>query len=211
MTETSNDAKKAVKTLAKYVEQNLTTFKDKSFFGKRDNKAVTFEVRSRMSSLPDDLSKVMIDFNQATDFFKSKIFDFPQILLEDGDENQVAGEKPGEVSVASGLDFDHKCPTMLMMLVDDSLGYAYEMGYLVQRNPIVDRLVIIGLTQPAVVAVARKFKIQVDIDLGNQILSLVNGGHQFLISDSVIGTRVGHKVPEESVKEKNPLLDGLER
>ena len=71
MTETSNDAKRAVKTLAKYVEQNLTTFKDKSFFGKRDNKAVTFDVRSRMSSLPDDLSKVMIDFNQATDFFST--------------------------------------------------------------------------------------------------------------------------------------------
>ena len=205
----SKEAMRAIKTLTEYMEANLAKIKSKAggHFSKALGKRAAFIVGERNSILENPIA---IDFNQATDICRTNLFKFAQIELMDGNENTLPSLDVADVTSATGLNYDQLCPTTVVILMDNELGYQHEMGYLVQRNPIVDRLVIVGLTRDALAVLIARKRLSIEPILGLQLLSLVNSDRQYLLSDSVVDTMIGEVAPEQPQKEKDPLLDGLE-
>lgn len=208
------DAKKAVKLLTKYVEENVANLKDKAkdSFGKKFSKGLAFVIGDRVVASDGIVSQVQLDFNQATDLCQSDVFDFPQITLTTDNENKLPSYDSQDVDTAVGLNFNTMCPSMVMVLMDDTLGYHHEIGYLLQRNPIVDKMVFIALTRDALAEVLAKNKLKLEATLGQQALDLVNSNKQFLISNNAIKVITGQVVKEEKKAiKKDPLFDGLEK
>lgn len=205
----SKEAMQAIKTLTEYMEASLAKIKNKAggHFSKALGKRAALIIGERNSILE---KPVAFDFNQATDICRTNLFKFAQIELMDGDENTLPSLDVADVTSATGLNYNHLCPTMVVVLMDNEFGYQHEMGYLVQRNPIVDRLVIVGLTRDALAVLIAKKRLSIEPILGLQLLNLVNSDRQYLLNDSVIDTMIGEATPEQPQKEKDPLFDGLE-
>lgn len=151
------------------------------------------------------ISPIKVILNRADELQLSSEFNFPQIMLvpNSNSENFLPMLPNQQIAQGQDLDYNHKVLSSILVSIDHQLGYEHVQAFLLQRNPVINRLVVLPMERKTWITLNEKQKPQYQPVLGQKIYQLINGNEQFLLQETALKTVTGKYLADESETNAN--------
>lgn len=151
------------------------------------------------------ISPIKVILNRADELQLSSEFNFPQIMLvpNSNSENFLPMLPNQQIAQGQDLDYNHKVLSSILVSIDHQLGYEHVQAFLLQRNPVINRLVVLPMERETWITLNEKQKPQYQPVLGQKIYQLINGNEQFLLQETALKTVTGKYLADESETNAN--------
>lgn len=151
------------------------------------------------------ISPIKVILNRADELQLSSEFNFPQVMLvpNSNSENFLPMLPNQQIAQGQDLDYNHKVLSSILVSIDHQLGYEHVQAFLLQRNPVINRLVVLPMERETWITLNEKQKPQYQPVLGQKIYQLINGNEQFLLQETALKTVTGKYLADESETNAN--------
>ena len=155
------------------------------------------------------LSPIKTILNRADELQLSSEFNFPQVMLvpNSNSENFLPMLPNQQIAQGQDLDYDHKVLSSILVTIDHQLGYEHVQAFLLQRNPVINRLVVLPMARQAWVTLNDRVNPQYQPVLGQRIYHLIDGNEQFLLQETALTTVTGKCLADEGETNANLFND----